>query len=142
MSNVEAIKKAEHERIWLEPDPGEDPEGRMWCQDNQWGDDGVEYVLASTLEALQRENERLQSEIDRTERNRDMWKGQVERQADRLSKFRKEEISLRETLFKCGSFIADRYQEGDAEYQVVLLVNDAICGKPALDSAGGEHHAE
>ncbi|WP_454686883.1 hypothetical protein [Agrobacterium leguminum] len=75
-------------------------------------------------------------------RNRDMYKGQVERQADSLSKFRDEEMRLRETLFKCGSFIADRYQEGDAEYQVVLLVNDAICRKPALASTGGEHNAE
>ena len=38
-----------------------------------------------------------------------------------------EEIDrLRGILFKCGSFIADRYQEGDAEYQVVLLVNEAL----------------
>ena len=173
MTALEEIKKAEHERIWLEPAGAPD---RCWCQDNQWGDEGVEYVLASTLESLQRENEelrkdkdhiaaekagiaknahnnveywksqaeaaeaevkRLQAEIDRTERNRDMWKGQVERQAESLSKFREEEIRLRETLFKCGSFIADRYQEGDPEYQVVLLVNSAICGKPALASAGG-----
>ena len=95
-----------------------------------------------TLESLQRENEELRQDRDRTARNRDMWKGQVERQADSLSKFREEEIRLRETLFQCGSFIADRYQEGDAEYQVVLLVNDAICSKPALASTGGEPHAE
>lgn len=98
--------------------------------------------LLSTLESLQRENEELRQDRDRTARNRDMWKGQVERQADSLSKFREEEIRLRDTLFKCGSFIADRYQEGDAEYQVVLLVNDAIGRKPALASTGGEHHAE
>lgn len=91
----------------------------------------------SRAEAAEAEVKRLQAEIDRTARNRDMWKGQVERQAESLSKFREEEISLRETLFKCGSFIADRYQEGDPEYQVVLLVNSAICGKPALASAGG-----
>ena len=97
---------------------------------------------ASTLESLQRENEELRQDRDRTARNRDMWKGQVERQSDSLSKFREEEIRLRETLFKCGSFIADRFQEGDPEYQVVLLVNDAICRKPALASTGGEHHAE
>lgn len=98
--------------------------------------------LLSTLESLQRENAELRQDRDRTARNRDMYKGQVERQAVSLSKFREEEIRLRETLFKCGSFIADRYQEGDAEYQVVLLVNDAICSKPALASTGGEHHAE
>ena len=94
-------------------------------------------ALFRRAEAAEAEVARLQAEIDRTERNRDMWKGQVERQAESLSKFREEEIRLRETLFKCGSFIADRYQEGDPEYQVVLLVNSAICGKPALASAGG-----
>ena len=139
MTALEEIKKTEHERIWLEPAGAPD---RCWCQDNQWGDEGVEYVLASTLESLQRENEELRQDRDRTARNRDMWKGQVERQSDSLSKFREEEIRLRETLFKCGSFIADRFQEGDPEYQVVLLVNDAICRKPALASTGGEHHAE
>ncbi|MGQ3080642.1 MULTISPECIES: hypothetical protein [Rhizobium/Agrobacterium group] len=136
MTALEEIKKAEHERIWLEPAGAT---VRCWCQDNQWGDEGVEYVLASTLESLQRENEELRQDRDRTARNRDMWKGQVERQADSLSKFREEEIRLRETLFQCGSFIADRYQEGDAEYQVVLLVNDAICSKPALASTGGSN---
>lgn len=99
-------------------------------------------LAVEALESLQRENEELRQDRDRTARNRDMWKDQVERQADSLSKFREEETRLRETLFKCGSFIADRYQEGDAEYQVVLLVNDAICSKPALASTGGEHHAE
>ncbi len=99
-------------------------------------------ILLDRLESLQRENEELRQDRDRTTRNRDMYKGQVERQADSLSKFREEEIRLRETLFKCGSFIADRFQEGDPEYQVVLLVNDAICLKPALASTGGEHNAE
>lgn len=98
--------------------------------------------MATHIESLQRENEELRQDRDRTARNRDMYKGQVERHADSLSKFREEEIRLRETLFKCGSFIADRYQEGDAEYQVVLLVNDAISRKPALASTGGEHHAD
>lgn len=33
----------EHDRIWLEPAGAPD---RCWCQDNQWGDDGIEYVRA------------------------------------------------------------------------------------------------
>ncbi|CAM3520070.1 hypothetical protein G6L26_007625 [Agrobacterium radiobacter] len=98
--------------------------------------------LLSTLESLQRENEELRQDRDRTARNRDMYRGQVERQSAQITMFREEETRLRETLFKCGSFIADRYQEGDTEYQVVLLVNDAICRTPALASTGGEHHAE
>lgn len=40
-------------RIWLEPREGADPYiGRQWCQDNQWGEDGIEYVRAD-LVALQ-----------------------------------------------------------------------------------------
>jgi hypothetical protein len=48
----------EHERIWLEPAGAPD---RCWCQDNHWGHEGIEYVLASTLESLQRENEELRN---------------------------------------------------------------------------------
>jgi phage gp46-like protein len=51
---ITTIKKAEHERIWLEPAGAPD---RCWCQDNQWGDDGVEYVRVSTLKSLQREKD-------------------------------------------------------------------------------------
>lgn len=68
MTALEEIKKAEHERIWLEPAGAPD---RCWCQDNQWGDEGVEYVLASYLESLQRENEALK-------KDRDFWKEQFQ----------------------------------------------------------------
>lgn len=88
MSNVEAIKKAENapDRIWATvngmstryPDGSRQLIGG-WQQDGGRGG-AVEYVRASTLEALQRENEQFKAEIDRTERNRDMWKGQVGRQ--------------------------------------------------------------
>lgn len=37
----------DHERVWLEPAGAPD---RCWCEDNQWGDDGVEYVRADLLE--------------------------------------------------------------------------------------------
>lgn len=37
-------EKAEHPRIWLEPAGAPD---RCWCSENQWGDEGVEYILAS-----------------------------------------------------------------------------------------------
>lgn len=58
MTALEEIKKAEHERIWLEPAGAPD---RCWCQDNQWGDEGVEYVLASTLDGSQAEENRLRA---------------------------------------------------------------------------------
>ncbi|UXS01138.1 hypothetical protein [Agrobacterium tumefaciens] len=37
----------EHPRIWLEPKGAPD---RCWCSDNQWGDEGVEYILASAAQ--------------------------------------------------------------------------------------------
>ena len=37
-------EKAEHPRIWLEPAGAPD---RCWCSENQWGDEGVQYILAS-----------------------------------------------------------------------------------------------
>lgn len=39
------------DRIWLEPREGADPYiGRQWRQDNQWGEDGIEYVSADKAE--------------------------------------------------------------------------------------------
>lgn len=39
----------DHPEIWLEPKSDDyDSEGRMWCQDNQWGTEGVRYVRADT----------------------------------------------------------------------------------------------
>ena len=55
-------EKAEHPRIWLEPAGAPD---RCWCEDNQWGDEGVEYVLATsadaTIKGLEAEVERLRA---------------------------------------------------------------------------------
>lgn len=46
---VELNEKAkDHDRIWLEPAGAPD---RCWCEDNQWGEDGVEYVRVSALPA-------------------------------------------------------------------------------------------
>lgn len=42
---------SEYKRIWLEPEPGSDPDGgRMWAENDVWGD-GTEYVLASDVAA-------------------------------------------------------------------------------------------
>lgn len=41
----------DHVRIWLEPEPGSDPDcGRMWAQNDVWGD-GTEYIMADTIAA-------------------------------------------------------------------------------------------
>lgn len=41
-------KATEHPRIWLEPTGDAD---RCWCNENQWDDEGIEYVLASAAES-------------------------------------------------------------------------------------------
>lgn len=46
---------------------------------------GSVWGYAGLLEDAAAEIERLRSELARTERNRDMWKGQCERQADQLT---------------------------------------------------------
>jgi hypothetical protein len=61
---------SDHKRIWLEPEAevyGPD-EGRLWCQDNVWGDDAVEYVLASEAKAeIARLEEHLEKHIQQSE---------------------------------------------------------------------------
>lgn len=47
---MSTLASGNFERIWLEPREGADPYiGRQWCQDNQWGEDGVEYVRADLV---------------------------------------------------------------------------------------------
>lgn len=54
----------DHERIWLEPDPGADPDyGRQWCQHNVWGDDATEYVHVEIVAATDAEIARLTDEV-------------------------------------------------------------------------------
>lgn len=43
-------KIKDHDRIWLEPAGAPD---RCWCSDNQWGDEGIEYVRADLLRSAQ-----------------------------------------------------------------------------------------
>lgn len=46
------LAKENFDRIWLEPREGADPYiGRQWCQDNLWGEDGIEYVRADLVSA-------------------------------------------------------------------------------------------
>ncbi|WP_223566887.1 hypothetical protein [Agrobacterium tumefaciens] len=119
-----------HERIWLEPVEQSDPFiGRSWCQDNQWGDEGVEYVLASTLESLQR---------------------QVAQNAELDLTFEAEANQMREVS------IANRHRAQEAEAEVKrlravveraqLIVSTSTypnwheTARTALASTGGEHH--
>jgi len=47
-----------------------------------------EFVLSEDYDALEAEAQALREERDRIERNRDMWKGQCERQAEKLAALR------------------------------------------------------
>ena len=86
-------------------------------------------IRLPTLESLQRENEELRQDRDRTERNRDMYKGQVERQAYNLSWYRSGSFAhaINEHLADAGISI-----NGD-------ILHDCI-RRTALASTGGEHH--
>lgn len=70
------MSEIKHKRIWLEPAHESDAYGeRQWFQQNVWGDNADEYVLASSLSkqpafspsiaSLQAENERLKAENQR-----------------------------------------------------------------------------
>ncbi len=103
----------------------------------------------TTLEALQRENERLQAEIGRTERNRDMWKGQVERQAKQIEDFRSETKRLQvgvhvETLPRAHLIrvFAEDMNERNWDDKRLYIKQQAERITAALASAGEEHHAE
>jgi hypothetical protein len=55
--------------------------------------DGIKPLIASAadrLESLSQALREAEKERDRNARNRDMWKGQCERQADQLAKLRAE----------------------------------------------------
>lgn len=88
-------------------------------------------ILLGRIDQLQRENEELRQDRDRTARNRDMYKGQVERQADNLSWYRSGSFAhaVNEHLADAGISI-----NGD-------ILHDCI-RRTALASTGGEHHAD
>ncbi|WP_312619145.1 hypothetical protein [Agrobacterium pusense] len=156
MTALEEIKKAEHERIWLEPAGAPD---RCWCQDNQWGDDGVEYFLASALESLRRENEALK-------KDRDFWKEQFQVEtryrielADRgtllaltdansraeaaeaeVKRYRVALIAAKTRMRNCrGAIESDQVVDKDVHGSLGNGIRDI---QEALASTGGEHHAE
>lgn len=172
MSNAEAIKKAFAELPTLVVDftpdssegnaiiaPVDGYEGTYFTiigAGNQQNDLGKLFTLAvnsmpellTTLEDLQRENERLQAEIERTERNRDMWKGQVERQAKQIEDFRSETKRLQvgvhvETLPRAHLIrvFAEDMNERNWDDKRLYIKQQAERITAALASAG-EHHAD
>lgn len=104
---------------------------------------------ASTLESLRRENEELRQDRDRTARNRDMWKGQVERQAAQIEDFRSETKRLQvgvyvETLPAAHliSVFADDMNERNWGDKRAYIKQQADRIRTALASTRGEHHAD
>lgn len=103
--------------------------------------------LQFRAEAAEAEVARLQAEIDRTERNRDMWKGQVDRQAAQLEDFRSETKRLQvgvyvETLpaVHLISVFADDMNERNWDDKRAYIKQQADRIRTALASTGGEHH--
>lgn len=129
---ITAIKKAEHERIWLEPHPGVELEGRMWCQDNQWGDDGVEYVLASTLESLQRENEESKARIEKLEQTLKSVTG------NKIG-FTYEPTGERVNLYSPNSSAFAIIAQHPEILQAIVGARADIEGRAALSSTGDTH---
>jgi|GEM_PF-2263628 len=111
--------------------------------------DQNEAALKARAEAAEAEVKRLQAEIDRTARNRDMWKGQVERQAAQIEDFRSETKRIQvgvyvETLpaVHLISVFADDMNERNWDDKRAYIKQQADRIRTALASTGGEHHAE
>ncbi|QTK78281.1 hypothetical protein AT6N2_C0371 [Agrobacterium tumefaciens] len=144
--SVEAIKKALEElraKIGLAYDQGDNRLSNMafWSVD-------LEMVL-STLESLQRENEELREDRDRTARNRDMYKGQVERQAVQIEDFRSETKRLQVGVYvetipavHLIRVFADDMNERNWDDKRAYIKQQADRIRTALASTGGEHHAD
>ncbi|WP_262381416.1 hypothetical protein [Pseudomonas sp. WS 5079] len=65
--------------------------------------------LRTGYEAYERVNAELKAENERIERNRDMWKGQVERQAEELTALREEATEWKDTVkFNEGCWSEER----------------------------------
>ncbi|WP_209087842.1 hypothetical protein [Agrobacterium tumefaciens] len=143
---MEAIKKALEElraKIGLAYDQGDNRLSNMafWSVD-------LEMVL-STLESLQRENEELREDRDRTARNRDMYKGQVERQAVQIEDFRSETKRLQVGVYvetipavHLIRVFADDMNERNWDDKRAYIKQQADRIRTALASTGGEHHAD
>lgn len=108
----------------------------------------ADWIIAA-LESLQRENEELREDRDRTARNRDMYKGQVERQAAQIEDFRSETKRLQvgvyvETLpaVHLIRVFADDMNERNWDDKRAYIKQQADRIRAALASTGGEHHAE
>ncbi len=144
MTALEEIKKAEHERIWLEPAGAPD---RCWCQDNQWGDEGVEYVLASTLDGSQAEEKRLRTiALDMQAGYREAIaraeaaEAEVKRLRERLKPFSEFAGVLFERNFNRTDSVAEMTDVDNIPH--LIFAGSFFDARQALASTGGEHNAE
>lgn len=166
MSNVEAIKKAlegvdlrnidqnTNERVWLSC-ANEDGEHASWFDP---GEGGTPYIRAdlvsTTLEALQREKERLQTEIDRKSSmpgDHRYWEGRYRDEAAENERLRERIKTLGEYADEKTAvafrYMMDAERVGDLPFKEIMTKErDAYSDmtmqlRTALASAG-EHHAE
>ncbi|KXD22394.1 hypothetical protein [Pseudomonas aeruginosa] len=88
---------------------------RFWCHEAQ----NIRCVRESDYAKLEAEAQALREERDRIERNRDMWKGQCERQAEQLAALRARVVVVPERLTN-GDSISRMLREigcdGDVSY--------------------------
>lgn len=76
-----------------------------------------EYVEHEDYAKLASEAQALREERDRIERNRDMWKGQCERQAEKLAALRARVVVVperrsRREAFECGGVAQEQFATG------------------------------
>ncbi|MEI3803116.1 hypothetical protein V6R85_01220 [Agrobacterium sp. CCNWLW32] len=147
----------EHERIWLEPAGAPD---RCWCQDNQWGDEGVEYVLASALESLRRDlaacQEQAVKDGNEISRLKDWQAGAIscrEAEQARIDEYKaraeaaEAEVKLireavGELLDQAEHVCLGAHTPANIKEAARNLATPIKNVHTALASTGGEHHAE
>lgn len=92
---------------------------------------------ADALDAAEAEIARLKDERDRIERNRDMWKGQCERQAEQLSRTQlpavAEDVVERIKKIALGGFIEKQMNAG----RETLPTNEIEPVREAIEDAVG-----
>lgn len=106
---------------------------RAWAMDARLGKKllGADQDLdeaATVIEAQRAESARLKEDLARTERNRDMWKGQVERQSATIARMREALTQARIYLkpFSAmpvgapGSIARQQQDDSIAAFEVVL----------------------
>lgn len=115
---ADRIEKGESVEFWCDwiinviPSPWE-PAEHFEIMAEEWQD---------SYEALAEAHKTLQTDHERVSNNRDMWKGQVERQAEELTKLRTERDELLDALVEARSVLSS-INVGD-QHKISIADND------------------